>query len=41
VLASASVITGVLGLAFIAGGLGAVGIALSLFGWFAPHVLHL
>ena len=41
VLASASVITGVLALAFIAGGLGTIGVALSLLGWFAPHVLHL
>jgi Domain of unknown function (DUF4337) len=41
VLASASVITGVLALAFIGGGLGVIGIALSLLGWFAPHLLHL
>jgi len=41
VLASASVITGVLALAYIAGGLGIVGAALSLLGWFAPALIHL
>jgi curved DNA-binding protein CbpA len=40
VLASASVITGVLALAFVGGGLGAIGVALSLLGGFAPHLLH-
>jgi hypothetical protein len=41
VLASASVITEVLALAYLAGGLGAVGIALSMLGWFAPTLIHL
>lgn len=41
VLASASVITGVLALVYIAGGLGIAGIALSLLGWFAPTLIHL
>jgi Domain of unknown function (DUF4337) len=41
VLASASVVTGVLALAYIAGGLGIVGIVLSMLGWFAPTLIHL
>lgn len=41
VLASASVVTGVMALAFIAGGLGVAGTALALLGWFAPTLLHL
>lgn len=41
VLASASVVTGVMALAFIAGGLGVVGTVLALLGWFAPMLLHL
>jgi hypothetical protein len=41
VLASASVVTGMLALAFVAGGLGAVGIAFGLLGWLAPTLLHL
>ncbi|HEY0525157.1 MAG TPA: DUF4337 domain-containing protein [Stellaceae bacterium] len=41
VLASASVITGVLALVYIAGGLGIAGVALSLLGWFAPTLIHL
>ncbi len=40
VLASASIITGVVALAYVAGGLGAVGTALALLGWFAPTLLH-
>lgn len=40
VLASASIITGVVALAYVAGGLGAVGVALALLGWFAPTLLH-
>jgi hypothetical protein len=40
VLASASIITGVAALAYVAGGLGAVGAALALLGWFAPTLLH-
>jgi hypothetical protein len=41
VLASASVITAMVALAWIAGGLGIVGGLLSLFGWFAPTAIHL
>jgi hypothetical protein len=41
VLASASVVTGMLALSFLAGGLGAVGIAFGLLGWLAPTLLHL
>ena len=41
VLASASVITGVVALAWIAGALGAAGLALNLLGWFAPTLVHL
>lgn len=41
VLASASVVTGTLVLAFVAGGLGAVGISFGLLGWLAPTLLHL
>jgi Domain of unknown function (DUF4337) len=41
VLASASVITGVLALAAIGGGLGAAGVALSLLAWWDPALLHL
>jgi len=40
VLASASVITGVTLLAWAAGGLGLLGTALSLLGWFAPDVIE-
>ncbi len=39
VLASATVITGILALSWCAGGLGVIGIILLLFGLFAPHVL--
>jgi Domain of unknown function (DUF4337) len=39
VLASATVITGMLALSWCAGGLGVIGIVLLLFGLFAPHVL--
>lgn len=39
VLASASVITGVALLAWAAGGLGLIGAAFCILGWFAPHVL--
>jgi Domain of unknown function (DUF4337) len=39
VLASATVITGMLALSWCAGGLGVIGIVLVLFGLFAPHVL--
>jgi len=41
VLASAAVITGALALAWLGGGLGVVGLALMLFGFFAPHALPL
>ena len=39
VLASATVITGILALAWLAGGLGIIGLALLALGLFAPHVL--
>jgi hypothetical protein len=41
VLASATVITGMVVLSFLAGGLGVVGLAFMAFGVIAPHVLHL
>ncbi|HXW49127.1 MAG TPA: DUF4337 domain-containing protein [Xanthobacteraceae bacterium] len=41
VLASAAVITGVIGLAWFGGALGAVGLALLLLGLFAPHAVPL
>jgi uncharacterized protein DUF4337 len=41
VLASAAVITGALALAWLGGALGLVGLALTLFGFFAPHALPL
>ena len=41
VLASATVITGIVALAWIGGALGLVGLALTLFGFFAPHALPL
>ena len=41
VLASATVITGMVVLSFMAGGLGVVGLAFMMFGLFAPHLLHL
>jgi hypothetical protein len=41
VLASATVITGMLVLSFMAGGLGVVGLAFMVLGLFAPHLLHL
>ena len=41
VLASASVVTGVVMLAYGAGGLGLVGVAFALLGWFGPTLLHL
>ena len=39
VLASAAVITGMVGLAWLAGGLGLIGLALLLLGIFAPHAV--
>src|SRR6476659_821281 len=41
VLASATVITGMVVLSYMAGGLGVLGLAFMAFGLFAPHVLHL
>jgi hypothetical protein len=41
VLASATIITGMIALAWISGLLTLVGVAIALFGVFAPHVLHL
>ena len=41
VLASATVITGIVALSFIAGGLGLLGIAFMAIGLFAPHAVHL
>jgi len=41
VMASATIITGILALAWIAGGLGIVGLAFVAIGLFAPHAVHL
>ena len=41
VLASAEVITGMMALAWLAGGLGVVGLAFTAIGLFAPHAVHL
>lgn len=41
VVASASIITGVALLVWAAGGLGAIGVALTLLGFFAPGLIHL
>src|SRR3954471_20035952 len=41
VLASATVITGMVVLSFLAGGLGVVGLAFMAVGLFAPHAVHL
>jgi hypothetical protein len=41
VLASSQIITGVMALAWISGGLGLVGLAFSLIGYFAPLAIHL
>jgi hypothetical protein len=38
-LASSSVVTGLIWLAYLGGGLGALGTVLGLLGWFAPHLL--
>ncbi|MBF0181476.1 MAG: DUF4337 domain-containing protein [Magnetococcales bacterium] len=40
VLAAASVTTGVMALAFGAGGLGLVGVVIGMIGWFAPTAIH-
>jgi hypothetical protein len=41
VLASATVITGIVALAWLAGGLGVIGLALLTLGVFAPHVMEM
>ena len=41
VLASATVITGMVALSYLAGGLGLIGIAFMAIGLFAPHAVHL
>jgi hypothetical protein len=41
VLASAQVITGMMALAWMAGGLGIIGIAFIAIGLFAPHLIHI
>jgi Domain of unknown function (DUF4337) len=41
VLASATVITGMVALSFLAAGLGVVGLAFMAIGFFAPHAVHL
>ena len=41
VLASATVITGMVVLSFLAGGLGVIGLAFMAIGLFAPHAVHL
>ena len=41
VLASATIITGIAALAWIAGGLGAIGLAFMAIGLLAPHAIHL
>lgn len=41
VLASATVITGMVVLAYLAAGLGAIGLAFMAIGFFAPHAVHL
>jgi hypothetical protein len=41
VLASATIITGIAALAWIAGGLGVLGVVFSLIGLFAPNAVHL
>jgi hypothetical protein len=41
VLASATIITGILTLAWISGGLTLIGVAMTVLGLFEPHLLHL
>ena len=41
VLASAAVITGMMVLSYLAGGLGVLGLAFMAIGLFAPHAVHL
>jgi hypothetical protein len=40
VLASAAAVTSVIALAFVAGGLGIIGAALTALGFFAPTAIH-
>jgi hypothetical protein len=40
VLASAAVITGMIALVYVAGGLGVIGLAMMALGYFNPHYLH-
>ena len=41
VLASAAVITGMLALAYVAAGLGVIGLIFTAIGFLAPHAVHL
>lgn len=41
VLASAEVITGMIVLAWLSGGLGVIGLLFTFIGLFAPHAIHL
>jgi len=41
VLASAAIITGLMFLVYLAGGLGIIGAGLGLIAWLAPTMLHL
>ncbi len=41
VLASATVITGMIVLTYLAAGLGLIGLAFMAIGFFAPHAVHL
>ena len=41
VLASSTVITGIIALSFMAAGLGVIGLAFMAIGLFAPHAVHL
>ena len=41
VLASSTVITGIIALSYLAGGLGVIGLAFMAIGLFAPHAVHL
>ncbi len=40
VLSSAAVVTGIMALAWGAGGLGAIGVAIAMVGWLAPTLIH-
>jgi hypothetical protein len=41
VLASSTVITGIIALSFLAAGLGVIGLVFTAIGLFAPHAVHL